>query len=60
MNNDKYVVEIDADLFENMGEYENLILNLMAGMDIDNLSSDEIQTLKAKHGEEWKAELGYE
>jgi hypothetical protein len=57
---DKYVIEMTSEFLENMGEYENLILNLMAGVEIDDLSEDEIQILKNKHGENWRIELGYE
>lgn len=55
-----YVVEMNQDFIENMGEYENLILNLMAGLSIEDLQEDEIQLLREKHGDQWKSELGYE
>jgi len=57
---DRYCVELTSDFIDNMGEFENIILNLMAGMQPDDLSEEEIEVLKEKYGEQWKQELGYE
>jgi hypothetical protein len=40
--------------------YSNVILQLMSGMPVENLSDEETDALEMKHGLEWKKVLGYE
>jgi hypothetical protein len=62
MEKQSVILSIDNpnEFFANLTEYDNLILNMMSGLEPEDLSESEIEMLKEKHGEEWKIALGYE
>jgi len=54
-----YIISMDVEQIKNIGNYENLLFNLMAGLLPEYLSQDEVEVLKERHGENWFEDLGY-
>jgi len=52
--------EIDAiGSIVKISSYFNLMFNMSGGLLPENLSKDEVEILKDKHGNDWFTELGY-